>query len=153
MSASYAIAIRSSLQYSDKLNKKLITKLIFEAANQRIKKESLFLDKIKKFKKDKEKLKIIQFNDLFYNRKNVMKDLSQFLKLDYDDRLLKPHLINKIITSSNFNKRNMNDDHSNFFSVLEINKLKKKINSKYRLIIYRYAYKFIVFANKLISND
>jgi len=153
LSASYSIAIRSSRKYSDRLNKKFITKLIFEAAHQRIKKENLFFDKLKNFIKNKEKLKIIQFDDLFSNRENIMKNLSKFLELDYDDKLLKPHLINKIITNSNFNKKNMNDDPNDLFSVQEINKLNKIIYSKYRLLIYRYIYKFIFFYIFISSND
>ena len=48
------------------------------------------------------KFMIINFNDLFLNRRNILFDICKFLEIDFDQRMLKPHLINKALKISLF---------------------------------------------------
>ena len=48
------------------------------------------LNKISKFM-------IINFNHLFLNRRNILFVICKFLEIDFDQRMLKPHLINNAL--------------------------------------------------------
>ena len=43
------------------------------------------------------KFMIINFNDLFLNRRNILFDICKFLEIDFDQRMLKPNLINNAL--------------------------------------------------------
>ena len=135
LSAAYSIALRNHLKKYDEntpLNKTKIKRLMIIASYKRLSKENLIIQKLKKYLNISENFLIIEFNNLFIDRKLTMKKVSNFLGLDYDDSLLAPHLINSPINEPFFNKDNMNDDPSELFTKNELKNISKHFNSYYK---------------------
>ncbi len=132
LSSSYAIAKRMSLKVDSKFSKKKIKKIMVQAAINRKKKEDEIEQLISSSKKRNNFLSI-NFSDLFLNRKNILIDICKFLEIDFDQRMLKPHLINKCIEEKSFYKNKMNDDPNEIFTKHEITKLNEILSSNLKL--------------------
>ena len=138
LSSSYALAKRMSLRVDSKFSKKKIKKIMIQAAINRKKKEDE-IEKLISNSQKRNKFLIINFNDLFLNRKKILIDICKFLEIDFDQRMLKPHLINKCIEDKFFYKRKMNDDPNEVFTTNEITKLNEILSSNLKL-----KFKFIL---------
>ena len=132
LSGSYAVAKRMSLKLDSKLSKKKIKKIMIEAAINR-KKQEFQIEKLLSGSKKISKFMIINFNDLFLNRKNILFDICKFLEIDFDQRMLKPHLINQCIKEKSFYNSEMNDDPNEVFTINEINQLNEILSSDLKL--------------------
>ena len=141
ISSSYSIAKRMASRDS-KITKNVFKKLMFQIMYNRKIKEDIFFNNIKKLQ-HKNKLLIINFNDLFNNKNNTITTICNFLNIKFEENMLTPHMLSDKITGLNFHKNNMNDDPSEIFSKSELNKITniQKRNSK--LYFYKNLYRIL----------
>ena len=142
VSSSYSVAKRV-ISRNGLATKNTIKKLMFDYAAGRKVNEDIFLNNIKNYSY-KNNLLIIDFNDLFKNRKDIMYNICNFLNIKFKESMMIPHELSIKINNPDFLKKNMTDDPNELFSEKELNEIKNILKSKTNLFFYKYLYKVLL---------
>jgi hypothetical protein len=143
VSGSFSIAKRLSSKKFDLPSKNHLKKIMFNYASERKIKEDIFFDSVIK-NSNKNKLLIVNFEDIFNKRSELMHKISDFLEIKFEDTMMRPHMMNYKTNNSNFLKNNMNDDPNELFSKKEINDINDIFNSKLKLFFYKNLYRVLL---------
>ena len=142
VSSSYSIAKRILSKDNVSASKYKLKKLMIESIYNRKIKDDAFYNLVQN-KSYKNKLLIVDFNDLLNNRDKTMENICTFLNIKFETSMKVPHMISNKINNLSFQKSKMNDDPQELFSVNELNRLKRIKDSSVKLFLYKYLYKII----------
>ena len=146
VSSSYSVAKRLIAKNNGLISKNNIKKFIFNYAESRKINEDIYLNSIKNYSL-KSNLLIINFNDLFSRRKDIMYNICDFLNIKFKESMMIPHELSTKINNSDFHQKNMSDDPNELFSEKELNEIKNILNSKTKLFFYKYLYRVLLKIN------
>ena len=146
ISSSYSVAKRLLSKYSNVKSKNNYKKIMFNYASKRKVAENYFLDCINKYLV-KNKLLIINFEDIFSKREEVMNSICNFLDIKFENKMMVPHTLDYKIDNPYFLQNSMNDDPNELFSDKDLHKMNNIMNSKTKLLYYKYLYKVLIKVN------
>ena len=144
VSGSYAVAKRLSSKSIESPSKNHLKKIMFNYYYSRRKiDDDNFFNMVEK-NYDKNKLLIVNFDDIFNKRSDVMHNVSDFLNIRFEESMMQPHVMNCKIDNLDFLKNNMNDNPNELFSEKELNQLRDILNSKTKLFFYKNLYRLLL---------
>ena len=143
VSGSYSIAKRLSSKYIDSPSKNHLKKIMFNYSSERKIKEDIFFNSLRN-NSNKNKLLIINFDDIFNKRSDVLHNICDFLEIKFEESMMSPHMMSYKTNNSDFLKNNMNDNPNELFSEKELNEIRNILNSKMKLFFYKNLYRVLM---------
>ena len=131
---------RSLREYSRKyktlvnIKSNALKEFMYEAILNAKKNERSYYSKISKYDKDnKFSHYSVNFNELISDKKKCMKNICNFLDIEFNDILLEPFFLNIKIENQFFNSNKVNDDPNTFFTRKELDDY--KFLSRYKVLL------------------